>query len=1112
MKLKHLFALAAIVASGSAWAQQAWTDVTSKITNPSFETDNAIADLTTCGWATDRVTGWTILPASASNAQVGVGNSSSKLQGGAGTSSAAAAGEKFFYTRNNWNGDVNFSVEQTISSNVPAGLYMLTLKIKAASSDPAKTKYTISLQEGDKTAVTNTNAGSAAEWLNCGVLINKTEDNTSLTIKANMLPGNAANSQHYIMMIDDVQLKYLSTSDIENLSPENTLDVSGVIYNAGIYNANKANMPRGWTAFKSTRGNSNFTEGTGDTRLEGWSGGDLDIDYYQQIAGLPAGKYRMTATCGDSNDKGAYAYIYNAVTSEKVTVDMGSTAADITTPSIIVNDGNAINIGIAGDNLKNGSWVTGDNFRLEYLGTGVDLTAWNAAKADAEAALAEYNEKYATTERAAVVAAKDAANPTTDEEVATKTADLNTKIATYRTKAANEKLMEEKKPLTDAIARIETEYPNSSDEVLNTDLSKWTTSTYVVMNAAEHWSGAKSYKYYEQSSAQWGQNSWSIYAEQTVNLPVGKYAFVVTARAAAETTTKMTVNGTEYELCHKGSAGYGIATDGEATFDMSKTYANNNAGRGWEYAYAEFEITEAKDVTFRFDASTSTEHNWVSIANPVLYYNDDAKDAMELVRKNAIIDQIADVLGEEDANVPTGKMNAEVATALTKAVAAAKAGSTTNTVDELTGFKSALETAIANANTSVANYAKVEPYNTKAEGLDAAGQAAYTETLAAYNNGTLTKDGEEAQAKAAYIAAVKAQTTENAVFTDVLNNPSFEDGTNGWTNNRNTTDTYDYKTVTDGPADGTKVLNAWAQQVNYINVLQKQTLPAGHYTLSAKVRTNAEPLNTASKNTQVRTYVNGKMTSNSESLTEWRTENWNTADAWVTLTTEFRIAAETEVEMGIYSSGENLANNSRGWFQVDDFQLIRVDDKDTEVTIAVTDAKWATFIAPFDVTIPAGIEAYSCEGKDDNDVLTLVQVKSTIPANKPVILNAAEPASETQYGKNVATEDEYTVGWLTGTHVDKVVGKGKYMLAKKDGKVGFYPTNEGRVNKAGKAYLAIPASVKADALFFPGDADAIMAIEALTSGKAEIYDLSGKKLNTLQKGINIVNGKKIMVK
>jgi hypothetical protein len=45
-----------------------------------------------------------------------------------------------------------------------------------------------------------------------------------------------------------------------------------------------------------------------------------------------------------------------------------------------------------------------------------------------------------------------------------------------------------------------------------------------------------------------------------------------------------------------------------------------------------------------------------------------------------------------------------------------------------------------------------------------------------------------------------------------------------------------------------------------------------------------------------------------------------------------------------------------------------------------------------------------------------------------------------------------------------------------------------------------------------GTTTGIEAVEALTSGKAEIYDLNGRKLNKLQKGVNIVNGVKVYVK
>lgn len=124
-KRKLLFAaLLAVGAWGHTYAVD-WEDKTSVIINPSFETDDAISDLKNCGWATDRVTGWTIAPASASNAQIGVGNSYSTIQG-IGSTFSPSAGDKYFYTRNNWNANTNFSVSQTISEDLPAGLYKLT--------------------------------------------------------------------------------------------------------------------------------------------------------------------------------------------------------------------------------------------------------------------------------------------------------------------------------------------------------------------------------------------------------------------------------------------------------------------------------------------------------------------------------------------------------------------------------------------------------------------------------------------------------------------------------------------------------------------------------------------------------------------------------------------------------------------------------------------------------------------------------------------------------------------------------------------------------------------------------------------------------------------------
>lgn len=187
----------------------------------------------------------------------------------------------------------------------------------------------------------------------------------------------------------------------------------------------------------------------------------------------------------------------------------------------------------------------------------------------------------------------------------------------------------------------------------------------------------------------------------------------------------------------------------------------------------------------------------------------------------------------------------------------------------------------------------------------------------------------------------------------------------------------------------------------------------------------------------------------------------------------------------------------------------------SEVTVAVSDAKWATFIAPFDVDLTGTtIEAYTCYGVTEN-VLNLAPVSNNvIPANTPVILHSAAQASKNVEGCNIANENEYTVGLLTGTHEDVTVGAGHYMLAKQNDKVAFYKTDANRINKAGKAYLDMPEGTEARAFYFSEDDEttAIESIQAIMNSNEPIYDLNGRKLDRLQKGINIIGGHKVLVK
>lgn len=1118
MMKKKLFLLVAFtLGSLSVWAQE-WTDYTSKITNPSFETGTALSNPKTDYSTTCE--GWVVTPNSASNSQVGIVASGSTIQGIA-TSVDAAAGNQYFYIRNNWNPDTNYNISQTIasSSTLPAGFYKLTLKAMTYSGNWSTCAHTLSLQEGDNPASTKTLYSTGTTWTSFTVMVYKKSADTNLKISANLKAGSSGGGQHYQLLIDDVQLQYCVALGASESQP---VDVTDYISNPGIQNTDKTYVPRGWSAGSRQVGNSNYTEGTGDTRLEAWSNGNMYFDYYQTLNGLADGKYKLYATCGDSNDKGGFLYATsNGVTK---TTDMPATAAEISTTVNVVN--NTLKIGMKSETTSGGSWMTGDNFRLEYLGDALDLTDWIDAKTAATTALGEYNETYATTERQAIIDKINAPDPTSASQMNTMVTELNQAVSTYRTKAANEVLVENKSALTTFInTTLPATYPNSSNDVLNTDISKWASSTYVVMEAAQHWSGINPYKYYEQSSAQWGQSSWSIAAEQSVNLPVGRYAFVVTARASAGVTSKMTVNGTEVALSNNGNTGYGIATDGEATYDMANTYANT-IGRGWEYAYVEFELTEATDVTFKLESSTSSVHNWVSIANPVLYYNDAAKANMELVRKNAILATIATTL----STVPASDvMNVTVLSTLNEKKTAAENASTDNSVEELNTINSELVDAISAANTSINNYTTAKALIDAASSLDETGKASYasnetvSEVSSAYNNRNLVSvsDEQKTAMRAALVTAVKAQTSNNAVFTLALVNPSFEEGTSGWTNDRNTTGTYDYRTDETNPADGLKLLNVWAPQFNWSNVWQKVILPAGQYTLSAKARTNAEPLE---NKTQVRAYINYVMQSASNGLTYTADETaWNDGSKWISLSTTFSITEETEVELGIYSTGKNISGNSQGWFQVDDFQLVRNGAPTATMTIAEAN-KWATFYAPFDVDLPANVYSYAITVDEGVAVRSKLGGDDayTLPANTPVLVYtdnaggysetftadaatgtpAAKPASNYLVGTATAISapasvtDEYT-NYILQNYKDK------------DG-LAWYKVNNNRL-PANRAYLSVLASTDVKSIF-----DFTTAIEsesiAVSSQPAALHNLAGQTVGKDYKGIVITNGKKYLNK
>lgn len=104
---------------------------------------------------------------------------------------------------------------------------------------------------------------------------------------------------------------------------------------------------------------------------------------------------------------------------------------------------------------------------------------------------------------------------------------------------------------------------------------------------------------------------------------------------------------------------------------------------------------------------------------------------------------------------------------------------------------------------------------------------------------------------------------------------------------------------------------------------------------------------------------------------------------------------------------------------------------------------------------------------------------------------------------------------LRGTY-EEIDAEGQYVLAKPEGKeVGFYRATSGKI-AAYKAYLTLflnEGTEAKEAFLFNATEDAT-AIESLTpattEGDGAIYNIAGQRVNKAQKGIYIVNGKKVL--
>lgn len=1168
-KIKLFLAAAALMIGGGNLLAQ--TDVTNLLVNPSFEysAEEVAYTATTELNNGQAIYGWTGATISNNNKNIQVTNSAPNT--GFGTTTASD-GSFFYFIRQGWENKTS-SIGQDVT--LPAGRYYVTVDYKEAEAHDngnfLDSKVGITVKKGnDNLSVLSTGGSVNAPggsyftdiaWKKIGTWFDVTEDatiNIALTFTLN------GSSKRADLCLDNVKLYKWALDDqtnYDNATKSNPMDVTAKFVTNPYFDSNA----NGWT---STTGSQNSGRATNKTGVisggffENWNGSaKTSGKMYQTLSDLPDGIYRFTASAFGDQGTAALKLYAGSSYSDLITSNTPSNYSVQTTVS-----GGSLEIGLNVESTNEAKWLGLDNIKLEYLGFDVDA-AIAAANEQATAAKSHLTDKAYTGYIDALQNAIDdiesldggtatkASIQTAVNNLTTALTNVSTSVSDYanlNTEIAHANAysvvnIANASSYAAAISAAETIYSNASEEstaatILGLQNYKVEDYNYVATNYQygvslgewvssgsndgadfnnEHWSGTtRNYKNQDDSNGRgWNSSAWDMNYNQNVTLPAGNYVFKVAGRQAQSDQVDMSLVvkkgeetlGSVNNFPHNGSSARGIDKTGAAKFaGENDDFANSGNGFGWEWRYVKFTLASDATVNIAVKVNATALHMWASFGDYTLQTDNEAN--ISLIAYNVALNDAITARDNAAYSNVTGseKTNLLAAIAADASLDKSKKTDIDDAKDALVAAKTAFTEAKdsydnlvnAKANFDDEDYTQIlYPYATDAKFAAIATANAMDETNAT-----------ECAAKATAIYAAyrgfvesnaKAENVATATdFTSIIENANSQQGDEnaivvgqafGWTKGTGMS-RKDAEPFTDAAGvSGGHYFDYWSGSAWEKTITQSISIPAGRYILTVTSR--------ASSNLDKFNLIVGDETPvamkkiNADVNTGTFSRGWN--DNYIVFD-----HAGGSVAIGIDAAGNN------NWMSFDRFRLTCIEAK---ATLTIGDAKWATFVAPFAVTIPSGVTAYTVDGVSGN-AITLTPVATTIPANTPVVVNSESAVNETSYGKAVVAGTP-TEGLLTGTYSQIEAPNGSYVLQKQGDVVGFYQVNTAEAQPkvpANRAYLNYSApGVKA--YFFGGETIIKNVFDGVAAG--EIYDLNGTKVSKMQPGkAYIVNGATVIVK
>ncbi len=191
--------------------------------------------------------------------------------------------------------------------------------------------------------------------------------------------------------------------------------------------------------------------------------------------------------------------------------------------------------------------------------------------------------------------------------------------------------------------------------------------------------------------------------------------------------------------------------------------------------------------------------------------------------------------------------------------------------------------------------------------------------------------------------------------------------------------------------------------------------------------------------------------------------------------------------------------------------------RSTKEFITMTE-EYAVFSCPQDLDFSYNdLCAYIVSGVNKNTHQVLMTRVFDVPAGTGLyLIGTPGQTYKVPYSESYSIYKNFLVANLTKGTVSATTGSyTNYAFGTEGGEPGFYPINGSTTLQAQTAYLQLPTSfveagVKMSIILEEDLIDGIEDFYMDNDADAAIYDLAGRRLQKMQKGINIVNGKKVL--